>query len=135
MPLGAVVAVLVMKFCWPSTASALAPLALLAASLKRRTRLLDGSATHKCPVESTNTQKGWFIPFRVVEADLVLKSVWPSTRSASAPSSLSAAWSKRKTRLFCESATHSVPLESTCTSVGLFIPLCVVAAALLVKFG
>jgi hypothetical protein len=44
--------VLEVKLLWPSTASAVAPLALLAVSSKRRMRLLVVSATHSRPAPS-----------------------------------------------------------------------------------
>ena len=113
------------KVDWPSTPSAVAPFALPAALLKRRTRWLS-SETHNVPLASTATPQGvekvlWLAPpFEPVNV------VWPSTPSAAAPLGLLAALLNRSTRLLSRSTTHRRPLLSTATSVGAVITLAVV---------
>jgi hypothetical protein len=71
----------VVKFGWPITAEAAAPLPRAETLANFNTRLLSASDTQRLSEASTNTWKGPFIFEAVVPEEEVVKSGWPKTRS------------------------------------------------------
>jgi hypothetical protein len=79
-------------------------------SVYRSTLLLLSSVTQMLPLESNATPIGLERPLAVVAAELLTKSVWPSTMDADSPDVRGARNSK--TLLLAESKTHRLPAES-----------------------
>ena len=97
---------------------------MLAALVKRSTRLLEVSATQRVPVLSTATPWGELSVFAFAIVPrllaLLMKLNWPRTPSAGSPLSLVAALAKRSTRWLEVSATQRVPVMSTVTPKGAY---------------